>query len=128
MDQVKDFLASYGGTTEELALATRGLVLDLLPDAVESVDRPAKMIAYSLAAGYKGVICTIMPAKSHVSLGVSRGADLPDPANLLEGTGKVHRHIKVRTSADVARPELRALLQAAVSKWREDAAIRSGRS
>ena len=42
------------------------------------------------------------PAKAYVAVGINRRADLPDPADLLEGVGKVHRHVKVRKVADQA--------------------------
>jgi hypothetical protein len=41
---------------------------------------------------------------SHVNVGFFHGAALPDPARLLQGTGKFMRHVKLRpgTSASVA--------------------------
>jgi hypothetical protein len=41
---------------------------------------------------------------SHVKVGFFRGAALPDPARLLQGTGKFMRHVKVtpRTPTNVA--------------------------
>jgi hypothetical protein len=47
-----------------------------------------------------------------VTLGIDHGVGLPDPAGLMEGAGKVHRHVKLRTIADLDRPELRELLLA----------------
>jgi len=54
--------------------------------------------------------------KDHVNVGFFFGALLKDPARLLEGTGKVHRHHKLRTQADLERPELRALMAAALDR------------
>jgi hypothetical protein len=41
---------------------------------------------------------------SHVNVGFFHGAALPDPARLLEGTGKFMRHVKLRpgTARDLA--------------------------
>jgi hypothetical protein len=41
---------------------------------------------------------------SHVNVGFFRGASLPDPARLLQGTGKFMRHVKLRpdTPTDTA--------------------------
>ena len=41
---------------------------------------------------------------SHVNVGFFHGAALPDPARLLQGTGKFMRHVKLRpgTATDVA--------------------------
>jgi hypothetical protein len=42
-----------------------------------------------------------------------RGTSLPDPAKLLEGTGKNLRHVKLRTKEDLRKPALKRLIQAA---------------
>ena len=36
---------------------------------------------------------------SHVNVGFFQGASLPDPAHLLQGTGKFMRHVKLRPGA-----------------------------
>ena len=46
------------------------------------------------ALGYVNVF------KSHVNVGFFCGADLDDPAELLEGTGKRMRHVKLRPGVD----------------------------
>lgn len=33
----------------------------------------------------------------------------------MEGTGRVHRHVKLRQAADLDRPELRRLMDAAMA-------------
>ena len=38
---------------------------------------------------------------AHVNVGFFRGAELADPAQLLEGTGKYMRHVKLRPESDV---------------------------
>jgi hypothetical protein len=40
--------------------------------------------------------------RSHVGVGFFHGADLPDPAGLLEGAGKQMRHVKLRSAVAVA--------------------------
>jgi hypothetical protein len=45
----------------------------------------------------------------------ARGAELPDPAGLLAGTGKRARHVKLRQMEDVEDPALRDLLDAALA-------------
>lgn len=41
------------------------------------------------------------------------GAELPDPAGLIEGKGNRLRHVKVWTQEQAERPEVRALVAAA---------------
>ncbi len=51
--------------------------------------------------------------RSHVNVGFFRGAVLPDPHRLLQGTGKSMRHVKLRPGGDIDAPALEALIQAA---------------
>jgi hypothetical protein len=57
-----------------------------------------------------GTVCGFMTGKEHVTFIFLRGAALPDPEGLLEGTGKSVRHVKVRTAADVKKPGLKKLI------------------
>ncbi len=100
--------------TAALARAACGTILDLLPDAVVTVDR--ENIGFGTGTGYKRLVFVVAPHRAHVTLGIARGVELPDPAGLMEGTGKVHRHVKLRDEADLDRPELRELMRAAVAR------------
>ncbi len=51
--------------------------------------------------------------RAHVNVGFFRGAELPDPAGLLEGTGRFMRHVKLRPDGSVDPVALRALIRAA---------------
>jgi hypothetical protein len=51
--------------------------------------------------------------KAHVHVGFFHGAELADPAGLLEGTGRFMRHVKLRPDAEVDAGALRALIEAA---------------
>lgn len=57
--------------------------------------------------------CYLMPQKDYVNLGFFRGTSLPDPENLLEGTGKKLRHIKVRTLGSAQNSALQDLIREA---------------
>ena len=50
---------------------------------------------------------------AHVNVGFFRGAELVDPAGLLEGTGKYMRHVKVRPDGDVDAKALTGLIDTA---------------
>jgi hypothetical protein len=51
--------------------------------------------------------------KAHVNVGFFRGGELADPKGLLEGTGKVMRHVKVSPVREVDATALKKLIQAA---------------
>src|SRR3954463_3968721 len=50
--------------------------------------------------------------KAHVNVGFYRGADLHDPARLLEGTGKRMRHVKLKPGAAIDTGALNTLIDA----------------
>jgi len=50
---------------------------------------------------------------AHVNVGFFRGAELPDPTGLLEGTGKFMRHVKLRPEREVDEIALTELIDAA---------------
>ena len=52
---------------------------------------------------------------SHVNVGFFHGAALPDPARLLQGTGKFMRHVKLRPILAADAASLRRLIDAAYS-------------
>jgi hypothetical protein len=41
---------------------------------------------------------------------------LPDPKKILEGTGKLHRHVKLKSKSDLETAALKALLKAALAR------------
>jgi hypothetical protein len=55
---------------------------------------------------------------NHASIGFFHGADLPDPARLLEGGGKRMRHVKLRPGREVDEDALTQLIAAAYADVR----------
>jgi len=51
--------------------------------------------------------------KAHVNVGFFRGSTLPDPSGLLEGTGKLGRHVKLKPGAPLDSSALEALIDEA---------------
>jgi hypothetical protein len=111
---VDRLLAGCEPPIAELARGVCALVLQLLPSAVITVHNGD--IGFGTAPGYKGLKFVVSPHSGHVTLGITRGAGLPDPAGLMEGKGRVHRHIKIRTDGELERPALRELMAAAARR------------
>lgn len=112
------YLAPYDPHVADLTLALRNLVLEEAPDAIESLSK-----GYAVAIGFsftgkplKDGFCHIVTYPSHVNLGFNRGALLPDPHGVLEGSGKAIRHITIRSQGELDRPFLRRYLQAAIEQ------------
>lgn len=62
-----------------------------------------------------GLVCYLAAAKIYVSLGFFNGASLSDPDQLIEGTGKKMRHIKVRHVDEVMSHQFTAWVKEAVA-------------
>ena len=92
----------------DIASRLRSLVLEIFPDAVESHDE--ENLGFGFGEGYKLLVFVISPQSDHVNLGIAGGAGLADPKGLMEGRGKVHRHIKVRRVAQIDNPDLKGLM------------------
>ena len=108
-DTVEQFLKSYNPEVQEIAHGLRALVLRLAPDAEEKIYRAWKTVAY----GRTKKFCAISPHKSWVNLQFHSGSNLLDPSDLLDGTGKSMRHVKVATLSDVKRRALAKLIREA---------------
>lgn len=63
----------------------------------------------------EGLVCYLAATKSYVSLGFFNGASLSDPDQLIEGTGKKMRHVKVRNLDEVRSRHFTAWVKEAVA-------------
>ena len=109
------FLAAYDRSVSDLALALREMVLQEAPEAIESIydAYSAVAISFSYTGRLKDTFCHIATYAQHVNLGLNRGAHLPDPQKMLEGTGTNVRHIRVARRRDLTRPFVRDFIRAA---------------
>jgi hypothetical protein len=112
------YLAPYDPQVSNLALALRQVVLEEAPKAVESlVNGYAVSIGFSFTGKpLKDGFCHVVTYADHVNLGFNRGAQLSDPEHILEGSGKLIRHIRVRNHDDLDRPLVRRFLRAAIDQ------------
>ncbi|MGO3183465.1 MAG: DUF1801 domain-containing protein [Aequorivita sp.] len=119
MDNNEDFeeaIQSFSSDIKEIAREARKLIYKVLPEVVEVVWIKQKNIGFGTGPKKKTEhFCWLMPATKHVSLGFNFGAELPDPKNLLEGTGKSYRHYKIRSVENLYNPALIELLKYAIT-------------
>ncbi len=52
----------------------------------------------------------IFVRKNHISFEFSHGVKLKDPKQLLEGTGKFRRHLKIRSLADIEKKYVKSFV------------------
>jgi hypothetical protein len=121
-----DPLSACSAGVAHLALALRELILTVAPDAVERVykNHPSA-IWFGLATErddrpkMNDMFCYIATARNHVNLGFCQGASLPDPDRVLEGDGKMMRHVKFRSERDLERSFVRRLIRLATEHARK---------
>jgi hypothetical protein len=118
---VDTFLKGYPPQVRVIALKTREVILSVLPQVTEKVYPGWKVIQYGAGAGREDVFAVISPQKERVNLGLANGADLPDPAGLLEGTGTGIRHVKLTSAEAAGAPAVRTLVQGALDATRNGA-------
>ncbi|HLL84147.1 MAG TPA: hypothetical protein VK420_15900, partial [Longimicrobium sp.] len=120
---IEELLEGYSPEVRDLALRACELVRSVLPDAVVKVHPGWKNIIFGTGPRMGDMVVAVIPHSSRINLQLV-GADLPDPAGLLEGTGKMGRHVKVASAAVLENPAVRDLLLAAVAHQSHPAAER----
>jgi hypothetical protein len=100
----------------DVAFACRSLIYDVLPQTVEMVWPQQRTAGYGTGPKKASEqFCWVTPYTGHVTLGFYYGAELPDPEGILEGTGRLMRHVKIRSPKDLDNSALRTLIQAATA-------------
>jgi hypothetical protein len=86
----------------------RTLILQMAPDAQE-------VMSYGIP-NYRGKrgLAVISPAKTHITLAFSRGAEFEDKYGLLEGVGKVSKNLRFQDITDINEEALHYYIQQAL--------------
>ena len=116
--QARVWIDSYvkkAGRLAGVTRAVRALVKKTVKGGEEYVN-PWKIPSFDS----NGPLCCFMAGKEHVTLAFMRGAALPDPEKLMEGTGKGVRHVKLRNVDEVKTPGVKKLIVEAAKLNRKD--------
>jgi hypothetical protein len=117
LDALSRVIESKHPVHRELYLDTHRLVVESIEGILYSVDCEDGVIGYGARQfGYDGWgMAALAPYAKWVSLGFLKGAALDDPDGLLEGTGALVRHMKLRSTEELTarREPIRWLLEAA---------------
>lgn len=117
---LEELLEKQNDLIRDLTVRARQLILDADPDTTEVPRVKEGAVAYGhgpkkMSEAY----AYLAPFKTHLNVGFYHATALPDPTGLLEGTGASLRHVKIRTQQDLEKPQLRALLEAAIQERRD---------
>src|SRR2546423_5173406 len=118
--ELRSLIAKFAPAHQRLIGAMRRWLRKRLPTAHEVVYeyRDWFVISYSPNDhGYEGVLA-IRASATGVSLYFNRGKELPDPAKLLQGSGKQTRSINLEGASTLARPEVARLIDEAIARNR----------
>jgi hypothetical protein len=66
------------------------------------------------------LVCVVGAFSHHAAIEFWRGSTIPDPDQLLEGTGKNLRHVKLRTLEEASSPQLAQLVRRAIELDRKE--------
>lgn len=117
-----EYIRRFPPPIRDLAASLWRIVRSAGPRLVEEIKW--RMPVYSRPPGSAAggpmarMACCLWGAKGHATLAFYRGADLPDPAGLLEGEGKGMRHVKLRPGDEIPAREVAALVKAAARRER----------
>lgn len=109
---IEDFLKSYDPKVQEICLQLRKVALELLPETEEILFEGWKNFTYGTgdSRADKDLIIYVAPFKDSVNIGFYRGANLLDKKKLLKGTGKLLKHIKLKSMADYEIDDIKQLI------------------
>jgi len=126
--QLAAFIAKFDSRNQALIRSVRRALRRRLPTANELVwdNYNFFVIGYSATERPSDSVVSIAAAANGVGLSFYRGATLPDPQGILEGAGVQNRFIRLDSARTLERPEVEALIAAAVAQNRAPFA-KSGR-
>jgi hypothetical protein len=106
--EYRKLLLPYKEVIQQLALASRKLILEEAPEASEFVYEVytiADHFTFTERPGDAFVFTTTHA--NWINLGFNFGATLPDPHGLLQGKGKWIRHVRIAHATDLEAPAVR---------------------
>ena len=116
--QLKAFIDKFDAKNQTAIRAVRNVLRNKFPTANELVydNYNFFVIGYSPTERPSDTIVSIVAARNGVGLSFYRGATLPDPHKVLQGSGMQNRFIRLESAATLEQPEVAELIAAAVAQ------------
>jgi len=93
----------------EIIMAIRQLFLDASPDLGEDIKYGGLVFLQSAT-----LIGGIFLYKNHLSIEFSNGAQFDDPEKMLDGKGKLRRHLKIFSLSDIENKKVNRFVEQAI--------------
>ncbi|MEQ8476888.1 DUF1801 domain-containing protein [Fulvivirga sp.] len=98
----------------DLYVDLRSFILDKYPESNELLYHTHALTSlYSITEKMGDAFCLIPIYTNHLNLAFGSGTLVADPFQLLQGTGKLMRHIPIKTPADYRNEKVASLIDAA---------------
>jgi hypothetical protein len=126
--QLKSFIDKFEPKNRALIRAMRKALRKRLPTANELAYDNYNFFAlgYCLTERPSDCILSVAAGANGVGLSFYRGASLPDPHKILLGSGNQNRFIRMPSAEMLGRPEVEALIAAAVAQAKTPLPTRGG--
>lgn len=100
----------------DLYTSLRHLILSIHPEAHELLYHTHALTSvYSISTKLGDGYCHIPIYSQHLNLGFNKGTLLDDPHELLQGTGKLIRHIPIKTEKDFKNKKVKTMIKSAIN-------------
>ena len=124
---IERLLCDQSPEVAALARAARELVISIRPDATEKLELSwGGYLLFQQPMENGNTVCWVSAHKKHVSVGFAQGAELDDPSGLLQGKGKLQRHVKLKKPEDIDNPALKELISTAWSRQPDTGVLEEG--
>ena len=115
--QLRELIAKFAPAQKRLISSVRRWLQKRLPTGHELVYEYSDFVVISHSPsehGYQGVFA-IRASADGVKLYLNNGKELPDPAKLLQGSGKQTRWIPLEGASTLTRPAVACLIEEAIA-------------
>lgn len=113
-DGFNEIVSKVSPHARQLAERARSLIQRVYPAVVEVPWPKQRVIGYGVGPKKMSEhFCYLSVSRDHINVGFMYGAELPDPGKLLEGSGKLLRHVRITQIDQLSNPALRELIEVA---------------
>ena len=116
--ELDEMIAKFDERVSALIRSGRKILRKRLPTANEMVYDNYNFFVIGYCTSERPSDCILSLTANAKGIGISfyYGSTLPDPKGILEGSGNQNRFVRLAAAADLAKPEVDALIAAAVEQ------------
>jgi Domain of unknown function (DU1801) len=114
---VEELITAEAQEVQAIILKLHGMIVTLEPGCHQTIWPRQKIVSYGLGPRKMTEHYLYLQAhRKHANLGFYHALGLPDPENLLQGTGKSLRHIKFNHLDETRHPAISEIMHHAIAE------------